>query len=292
MEFSWQEGNDGAFDVVDYKSLTADLGIRGSNNIVYVDVNADARTDMVLRDDTHFYAYLAQADGSFASPVTTSGVYSCAIDGCIQTGDVNGDGRVDLIGRDVFAHKYHSFLSAGDGSFVYVGSTDTDAGYTIEREMMADMNRDGKADLIKFASPANPSVYVHFAKTDGSGLFEQAGELSTFPYMVAKWTDLTDVNGDGLPDIVRFVNGSETWLDVHLARENGTFEYNGIETHNMIGVFPELFRRTLDANGDGLSDVITYTYSDTHKTAQVHLSNGDGTFQPPKASSAARRSAG
>ncbi|CAB1062260.1 hypothetical protein D1BOALGB6SA_7036 [Olavius sp. associated proteobacterium Delta 1] len=290
MEFSWQEGNNGAFNVTDYKSNTADFGNRGSNDIVYVDVNADARTDMVLRDDTHFYAYLAQADGSFASPVTTSGIYSCAIAGCIQTGDVNGDGRVDFISRDVYAHKYHTFLSAGDGSFVYAGPTDTDAGYLIEREMMADMNRDGKADLIKFASPGNPSVYIHFAKTDGSGLFEQTGVLSTFPYLVAKMTDLADVNGDGLPDIVRFVNGSETKLVVHLARDDGTFEFNGIETNNMIGVFPELFRRTLDANGDGLSDVISYSYTDTHKTAHVHLSNGDGSFQPPKASSAARRS--
>jgi len=290
MEFSWQEGNNGAIDVAGYHSMTADLGNRGSNDIIYVDVNADARTDMVLRDDTHFYAYLARADGSFASPVTTGDVYSCAIGGCIQTGDVNGDGRVDLIGRDLYAHKYHSFLSAGDGSFVYVGQTHTDGQYIIEREMMADMNRDGKADLIKFTQPGYASVYVHFAKADGSGLFEQTGILSTFPFLVAKWTDLADVNGDGLPDIVRFINGTETKLVVHFARADGTFEYAGIETNNMIGVFPELFSRTLDVNGDGLSDVISYTYSDTHKTAQVHLSNGDGSFRPPKASSAARRS--
>lgn len=283
---AYQEGGDGSYDIANYNAKIDTLGYSNPNITFFVDVNGDSRADMIKRNPSNIYAYLGQDDGSFSEVITTDGLYSCVASGCMQTGDVNGDGLVDLIAANSLSHQYNTFLSMGDGTFGYAGTSMTDSGYGVRRLMLTDLNRDGKADLIKFA---NRAVYVHLAKADDSGLFEETGIRSDFRIFDYNWVDLGDINGDGLPDLIRILHGLACGVDVHLANEDGTFAYEGIRT-DMTGVMPQLFRRVLDVNADGLTDVITYSYTDDYSNVHVHLSKGDGTFDEPKQSSASRRS--
>ncbi|MDY6793292.1 MAG: FG-GAP-like repeat-containing protein, partial [Thermodesulfobacteriota bacterium] len=283
ITITYQEGGNGLYDVDNYHAEMNTSGISAPNVTFFADVNGDSRSDLIKCDLGNIYTYLGQNDGSFSVANITSGVYILALAGYLQTGDVNGDGLVDLITRSqTIFYRYHTFLANPnrDGTFIYVGHSDTSYSMNIDREMLADLNRDGRADLIKFISG---SVIVHFARSDGSGLFEQT-PIQSLNFLSSSRTSMGDVNGDGLPDLISPFLGGGPGVRVHFANEDGTFQGNGIITYVPENPF-SLFQSAVDINADGLTDLITYSDTESlttlYQNVHVYLSTGDGTFDTP-----------
>ena len=140
----------------------------------------------------------------------------------------------------------------------------------------ADINRDGKADLI-VAHTADSSVY--FLKGNGNGTFQPAVQI---PVGQAIQGDVFvgDFNNDGKPDLFLISANLDTPI-ILLGNGDGTFK-PAITSSSFAysGYYPRGWA-VGDFNGDGKLDVVCTLPSTTTNTGRymVLLGNGDGTFK-------------
>jgi len=257
------------------------------------DVNGDGRADIVGFAYTDVYVSFGNTNGTFGAPIASSPPLTKTLGGWTDNnnyprvvGDVNGDGRADIVGfGDTFV-----FVSFGNtnGTFAapiasFPGFTKNVGGWTDNNNLprlLADVNGDNRADIIGFGYT---DVYVSLS--NGNGTFDPAIASSPgFTKNRGGWIDndnyprvVGDVNGDGRADIVGF---GETDVFVSFGNTNGTF---GAAIASSPGFTKSLGgwtdnnnlpRLLADVNGDNRADIIGFGYTHVY----VSLSNGNGTF--------------
>ncbi|WP_263846350.1 FG-GAP-like repeat-containing protein [Roseobacter sinensis] len=196
-------------------------------------------------------------------------------------GDVNGDGRADVVGFG--QDGTHVSLGLRDGTLVHRGlqsaAYGADQGWgdeQYERRISADVNGDGRADIVGFG---HDGTSVSLGQGDGS--FVHLG-LQTNAYGATQgWgaeiyeRRVADVNGDGRADIVGF---GQSGTSVSLGRSDGSFVHIGQQTNAYSatqGWGPEQYEREVgDVNGDGRADILGFADNGVH----VSLGQSDGSF--------------
>lgn len=272
-------------------------------------------------------SYVGKANGSFTakqtftiSPVTISGqqLQFQQLDS-FGLGDVTGDGNADLvyIAQGFNAPGGHPgyFVATGngDGTFQtpvwvqgpsFVPAPDNDYAETLSNLMVADVNGDGKADLIYSYSDEDYQTQIYYQGvavqlSTGSGSFAAPQVIQTYKSTTAPTNVVPIVvqvghtRPGGALDL--FVmqptnnNGTVTYpLQLYPGNGDGTF---GTPTTPAVAdnLGPPSFGSTLgqivlaDMNGDGKPDLVTLgTTTSTNKgELAISLGNGDGTFQTP-----------
>jgi hypothetical protein len=185
------------------------------------DVNGDGRADIVGFGQAGVYVSLATGDGHFGAstfelPAFGTGAGGWSSDDTYprELGDVNGDGRADIVGFGN-AGVYVS-LATGDGNFAAptfaLSTFGTVGGWTSENlypREVADVNADGRADIVGFGATG---VYVALGNADGT-FHLPTTDLNAFgtSAFAGGWTSedqyprlLADVTGDHAADIVGF----------------------------------------------------------------------------------------
>lgn len=250
------------------------------------DVDGDGRADMVGFGEATVSAALSTGDGFRAATTWFDGGYTITKGGWRVDrhprllGDVDGDGRDDIVG---FSEVPVSVaLSTGEGfgtpSVWLDGSyTAGRGGWSVARHprLLGDVNGDGMSDIIGFSggpvtvalstgeSFAAPAVWLDGAFTEGRG----GWRVDSHPRLVG------DVNGDGLADIVGF---SANPVAVSLSNGEGfdapTLWLTGAFTIGKGGWRVDRHPRILDdVNGDGLADIVGFAETGVN----VSLSAGD-----------------
>ncbi|HEY2364220.1 MAG TPA: FG-GAP-like repeat-containing protein [Candidatus Angelobacter sp.] len=185
-------------------------------------------------------------------------------------GDLNGDGKPDVVATDGVQPRIGIFLNTGNGSlgpgtFFSVGSP-------ANAVWLADFNSDGHLDILAVTSP---KLQILFG--DGKGGFgapitiPQSGIPAVGPTVVA------DFNGDGFPDIAFAYSSPNPTLAVLFDDGHGGFSLSlphliAIQSGNG-GIPLSLF--VVDANNDGLPDLVTNTGA-INIVANSFLSINDG----------------
>src|SRR5439155_11008079 len=121
----------------------------------------------------------------------------------VAVGDLNGEGKPDLVTANYDADTVSVLLGAGTGSFG--ANTDFGAGTGALPVAIGDVNGDGKPDLMAANYIAST---VSMLLGTGTGSFAARTDFATGngPYSVA----IGDVNGDGMPDLVTANHNANT----------------------------------------------------------------------------------
>jgi hypothetical protein len=182
----------------------------------------------------------------------------------VTFGDVNGDGKLDMLTANNGSTNVSVRL--GDGLGGFTGSTTVAVGTNPSSVTLGDVNRDGKLDLITTnAGSANVSVRLG----DGLGGFSGSTNVGVgaSPYSVT----LGDVNRDGKLDMLTANNGSGT---VSVSLGDGLGGFSGATTITA-GLGPSSV--TLgDVNRDGKLDFLVT--SSLSNNILVGLGDGLGGF--------------
>jgi hypothetical protein len=242
---------DGTFkSAVEYSTGIAPVAI------IAADLNGDGKVDLVTANNCGYSCnsgpgdalsvLLGNGDGTFQPSVEYQLTdLNNAIS--VAAGDVNGDGRLDLVVVDYCA----SSTCSGDGSLLSILAGNGDGTFQAPKNVptnnypsavaLADVNRDGKMDMVVAVGGLVIAGATH-------GLLDFPG-LSNPGY-----------------------------VSVLLGNGNGTFQ-KGVEYST--GSQPAAIA-VGDFNGDGNLDVATSNFGDlsaTSGTASILLGNGDGTLQ-------------
>ncbi|BAI73768.1 calcium binding hemolysin protein (plasmid) [Azospirillum sp. B510] len=238
------------------------------------DVNGDGRADIVGFKYSEVEVALGREDGSFAtSRAVMSGTFTAnALWGTNSyprlLGDVNGDGRADIVGFT--GGSVLTALGQVDGTFgavqtAYTGSFTTGYGWPNDQQytrLVGDVDGDGMADIVGFGAD---QVFIARGRADGTfaplqvaysgGFTKNSGWTSQLVYP----RQLADVNGDGRMDIVGFA-GDGTY--VSFGRADGTFSRHRLATRdygyngwNSGEIYP---RMAADVDGDGRADIVGF----------------------------------
>jgi ELWxxDGT repeat protein len=259
-------------------TFTASAFVQGA---AVADFNGDGKPDLVLELDAAtvgasetLQVFLGVGDGSFTEgasltygPQTAGSALN--ISG-LATGDVNNDGRADIvISRDVLLRDRTSvFLGNGDGTFG-AERVFSDTGFT--DLTIADVDRDGKPDLVTFTG------FPELMRGNGDGTFQDAvmiyGVDPSDGYRVDGGT-VGDVDGDGDADLVALdlTNNQAVLL---LNRGDGTFEP---ERFLPLGAGP-ISVAVADVNADDRPDIVTGNFN----SLSILLGTGGGLFASPRA---------
>lgn len=222
------------------------------------DYNGDGLSDIVFQQQSTGQIAVWNMSGSTVTSTTMLSSYVSDLNWKIEgTGDLNGDGYMDVIWRNTSNGQVAAWLESPTGplaeALLSIGSV-TDQSWQIRG--VADTNGDGKADLI-WQNDATGDVAVWFMNG-----FTVTG---TYFLSVPRVTDLNwkivgagDINGDGHADIIwqnQSTGALGAWeLNGNLVVGQSNLTLNG----TVISSFPSNWkiRGVGDVNGDGHADLI------------------------------------
>jgi hypothetical protein len=180
----------------------------------------------------------------------------------VAIGNLNGDGKPDLVVANLNSITVSVLLGNGDGTF---GTrTDFATGSNPLSVAIGDLNGDGKSDLAT-ASRYSNSVSVLLGNGNGTFGVKTDFATGTQPYCAA----IGDLDGDGNSDLA-VANYSSNTVSVLLGRGDGTF---GAKTDFGTGNTP-WFVAIGDLNRDGKLDL--GTANGTSNSVSVLLNAGSG----------------
>lgn len=221
---------DGRFQAPMVTSITSGHGT--TPWLAIADFNEDGKLDLATGDANVSYSGTkgrviilpGNGDGTFQSPVTSPVNFQPVY---LTAGDFNGDGKADLVvvAEFFWINALHqlgtheavvALLGNGDGTFRVSATEYLPYHYSLypppprnpfaNPVAVADLNGDGKLDLVFPVVVPNPSIVggsttaIWALRGNGDGSFQpaQAFNLATTP----TWVAVGEFNRDALPDLV------------------------------------------------------------------------------------------
>jgi hypothetical protein len=188
--------------------------------VTSADLDGDGLADVLLGGSvysqaTDSFAMKGRADGTFDSPVRISGARGSSD---ITIGDLNGDGRPDLItaGTQALRDPIYYTFNLGSLSFstpqVFYAADRPPWANLYPPVALADFDGDGRTDVVSPTDIYQP-VGISYGSSDGTFAPMEAAALA--PYSPYRNADAVagDFNEDGLPDVA--VGGSSLAVLLH-----------------------------------------------------------------------------
>jgi len=254
-------------------------------SVAVADVNGDGKPDVLVVNicadntcgtDGTVGVLLGNGDGTFEPAVAYDSGGATPLS--VTVADVNGDGKPDLVVAYQGCFNCQTnpnvgvLLGNGDGTFQPSVAYAT-AGYFATSVAVADVNGDGKPDLLvvnecsEYTCKKPGSVGVLLG--NGDGTFQTAvayGSGGAFPFLVA----VADVNGDGKPDLLvaNFCadNACATKGLVGVLLGNGDGTFQSAVTY-ATGGYKTYWMAVADVNGDGKPDLLATNFCADSKCA-------------------------
>ncbi|QEY14844.1 hypothetical protein D0C16_01965 [Cellvibrio sp. KY-GH-1] len=282
------------------------------NTFRLADINKDGKMDALMRKSNGIYvAYgfpgtqfgFAQKQVLYSGNFTdATGWNNTKYSASIQYGDVNGDGRIDIVGKGpngimVAINNGNGFnnvvnmsyqLSSYNNGIADFADADSGGSWGNDERWystikLVDINKDGKADI---CARSSQGIWIAYSTGTGFQKKKLAFTQNFFDHADDNWNwgvadrattvQFADVNGDGWADVV----GHGKWgIMVALNTKVAGAEFNGVNASWWTTDFssydwtqPQYYKSIhfADLNGDGMADVI----GRGHEGVWAALSNG------------------
>jgi hypothetical protein len=218
------------------------------------DFDGDGKPDLVLANDAATLSVLlGKGDGTFGAP---SDINLGGHQRRVAVGDLNNDGKVDIVALDDFAGNVSALLGRGDGTFQSLAPFTATGGDAL---IAADLNGDGKLDIA--VSNLNGEVDTFSGKGDGTfSLAARSTDTHSPVNLIAR-----DFNGDGAPDLaVADLNGISGDVSVLLGASSVPAVRFSASAYNV-------------NEKDGAAVITVTRTGDLSRPASVKYSTSDGT---------------
>ena len=270
------------------------------------DFNKDGKPDIaVLQEDGTLNILTGDGSGNLSTPISyfnpnqaTTNVYVA------YTADVNGDGALDIVALDAANNAMITWLNLGSGQFNAAVTTTLDTTYGYAGMVyVADVNNDGKADLIYTTtvsqSNASTTIELEVQLGAGDGSFGKPSAAIVQKYTIPAsvtlpqeaYMAMADINNDGKLDLALGIDedfGTTGTYFVTTMLGNGDGSFSALGQTQLISApvvgypqgrgylvpFATSGIYLQDVNGDNKLDVV----SDLNGTLYTVPGNGDGTF--------------
>lgn len=229
-----------------------DMGVAntfGSLHRLYVNLGSDDTSGDWL-------GFEDQGDnGEWYSPQLPITPQACGM----ATGDVNGDGFVDIYYVD-YNNTLEARLFINNGDLTFSDETATRLSFSARNQafgttaFLADMNGDGAIDIVSNDSIVFGGVGVEIAYNDGNGNFMNTQVL---PSITSYMVQMVDMNNDGRMDIYVVDDGQD-----YVFRNNSTLANGNISVTRVMNTQSSLTQNfngnviACDMNNDGFDDMI------------------------------------
>ena len=217
----------------------------------------------------------AQTNPTFtsATPFPTGGTRPLGL----AVGDLNGDGKPDLVVTNEDQGNVAVLLGKTDGTFEAPKTYDLGPNASTPFVALGDFNNDGKLD-VAVALGSSPQwesgqIVVFFGNGDGTlGMPMHLSGYASPEQLIA-----VDLNGDKKTDLLISGNGNPA---IFYGNGDGTFQpVVSLQGYGNGNTMPA--SAVADVNGDGRPDVVSVTYYPV--AMLVYLQNSNGTFAAPSA---------
>jgi hypothetical protein len=290
------------------------------------DMNGDGRADLILTPSgiasydgwPFLLVALGQSDGTFATP--TIGVFpglAAAGDfdqnmavGDLHIADINKDGFADVLyvvsdvkykispSTQTYVQGIAVLPGNGDGTFKTGTTSLTYSSATTQNTILgvpvvdaiADVNRDGKPDLIAISRIGSAATgfgsEARLYLGAGDGTFGTYTVVPTAPNprgntisIAGPGVVLADMNNDGNQDLVSVGQDSSRDAYMGIALGNGDGTFRAVQIQPMPGgdIIVTAGLAAADIDGDGKTDVVVTSFSSS--ISGIYPGNGDGTVQ-------------
>ena len=196
-----------------------------------------------------------------------------AITSPLLAGDFNNDNKLDVVGA--VGEVVYVMLGNGDGTFQSAHGTLSVVGSTITGINVADVNGDGKLDLVVTGSKNSTTSFVATMYGNGDGSFQAPIETDFSGVHFPARPVLADFDQDGNLDLAY---ATASGIQTLLSNGDGTFRFGPSSALNQIGLnVPGVG----DFNGDGKLDLVVTVYDPFTTGLEfvgVMPGNGDGSF--------------
>ena len=215
------------------------------------DFNGDGRSDLLWRNvNGQLSSWLGTANGGLqdnGAIVNQSVPTAWRIQG---TADFNGDGRSDVLWRNVNG-QLSSWLGSANGGLIDNGSV-VNQFVSLDWKIAGtgDFNGDGRSDVLWRNDNGRLSQWLG---TSNGGLSDNFGNVNSFVPTSWKVAEIADFNGDGRADVLWRNDSGQ--LSQWLGTASGALTDNGALVNQFV---PNAWKiqDAADFNGDGFADVL------------------------------------
>jgi gliding motility-associated-like protein len=257
----------------------------GLNDLCMCDFDGDKKVDVATANNNFKYVNVYpnnSSPGTVAFPSKTA-VNIAALSLHIRCGDLNGDGKPDLVVSESGTSDRIFILkngSTGVGNFAFLSPVPiTLSGKRPKRIEIADLDLDGKPELIVTAQTSNTVTVLVNQSTLASILFSPSPPIHiTIPGAAStEGLAVADANGDGLPEIItsQYQINSDIYI-IENKSSPGSFQAGVVSSLPVNTIIKNI--RVGDLDGDEKPDIAFTQINNSSIGVFLNQSTGTITF--------------
>jgi hypothetical protein len=247
-----------------------------ADQLLLGDLSGTGHPDVIARIGNGGNLWVYPNNGAVSSPWIsrfTAGT-GWAFENTLLAGDVNHDGRPDLVARDPSVDNGTLWIYPNSGAATgnpwtlprYSGGTGWNAVNTL---MLGDITGDGYADIVARDTSGNLWVYPNSGTGTSGNAWTGARTWAGSGWNTAAWLRLADVNHDGVADLIDLEQDGTMWI--YISGSAGPPIQVAGDWHNTTAL------ALGDVYGTGRSDLVT---RDSSGALWIYANNGSTTGDP------------